>query len=134
MTRQRLERFRKLQQDRANLEHRLTHWTFRPKEQVADTAKDYRTGYPHTIVISGFGDSEYAKARDRWAATLRKIINEMDEVIEWIEDIQDPEIRVIFRMYYVDGYTQDQVAEAMCLERSTISKKIAAAFEESPHD
>lgn len=129
MTRQRLERYRKLQREKQDLEHRLATYTPKNKEQVADTAKDYRTGYPHTITISGYGDSVYTKLRDRWFKSLAYCIHEIDEIEAWINSIEDPELRVILRMYYTDGYTQSQVAKAMNMERSTVSKRIASAFE-----
>lgn len=134
MTRQKLEHYRKLVIEKRDLEHRIATYTPKQKEQVADTAKDYRTGYPHTIKITGYGDSVYTKLRNRWFSRLAYCINEIDAIEAWIDTVPDPELRVILRMYYTDGYTQEQVAEAMCLERSTISKKIAAAFEEGPHD
>lgn len=85
---------------------------------------DYRKGYPQPQSVVGFDYDLYEKRRARWTKRLEQLQKEVDEVEEWIEAIPDGTTRRCFRMVYIDGLTQQQVAKKVHLDRSRISRKM----------
>lgn len=79
----------------------------------------------HSVVMD---DPVAAEAlNQRIKAYKDNIVNYETEALEvekYIQAIDDPEVRTIFRMYFIDGELQKDIAKALNLERSTISKKI----------
>ena len=85
---------------------------------------DYRTGYPRPQTVVGFDYDLYEKRKARWTKCLEQLQKEVDEVEEWIEAIPDGMTRRCFRMVYIDGLTQHQVAKRVHLDRSRVSRKM----------
>ena len=56
----------------------------------------------------------------------KSIEHRLLEIEEFIDHIEDTEIRQIFEMRFIEGKKQKLIAEAMHLERSSVSKKISA--------
>jgi hypothetical protein len=79
------------------------------KEAVSDTVKDYRSGYPHTRVITGAGTVRY----DQLRARLQKKEEQVRTVDAWIESIQDDQTRMVFDFYYRKGRTWRAVADSI---------------------
>lgn len=52
------------------------------------------------------------------------ILKEQEEVEDYINGIDDPEIKEIFELYFIKGKKQDEVAEIVNIDRSYVSKKI----------
>ena len=88
---------------------------------VADTVtgsrKDLTIG---PIKITGIPDREYTRkknARMRYRALLEAKETELLELTcqaeEYIDSIQKSELRIMFRLYYIDGLTWVQVAHRM---------------------
>ena len=50
-----------------------------------------------------------------------RLIREMEE---WIEDIDDAEMRTIIRFYYRDGKTQQEIGSILGYDQSIISRKL----------
>lgn len=123
MNKRELKQLRKLIAEKDDLEKRIKRQRFTPKEEVADTVKDYRTGYPKTIVIRGYGDSEWKRIRDRWNLNLLSVSQKIQKMEKELEEVQDAEIREILRLRYQDGLSQEQVGEVMGYSRSAIQKK-----------
>lgn len=48
------------------------------------------------------------------------------EIEDFISSIPDSETRQIFELYFLDGMRQQDIAEKLNIERSTVSKKINA--------
>lgn len=46
------------------------------------------------------------------------------EMEAWIEEVPDPEMRTILRLYYRDGLSQREIAKELGYEDSTISHKL----------
>ena len=118
-----LKKLRKLKRELADLERRIRENDFEPKEPVADTAKDYRTGFGKTIVIRGYGDDGWAKLQDKYKRKRGQIAERVLELEKFLDGIKDPEMRQIFRMRYEDGMSQEEVGEAMGLTRQAIQKR-----------
>lgn len=124
MDKERLKKLRSLIKEAEHLEVEIEDIKFQPKEQLADTAKDYKTGYPHTIIIEGFGDSRYADLKHRLYEKLGKVQAERWELENWLDSVQDPELRTILRMQYVDGLTIEAVAEELEYSVATINRRL----------
>lgn len=129
MDKQRLLRLRKLNKETELLRREIEETEFNPKEYVADTAKDYSTGYPVTIKIEGYGSEEYIKAKrrlyNRLSQKLTDIQEEREEIEKYLDSIEDPELRVILRLRYINGLTQEQIAEEMGYAVRTIRRKLS---------
>ena len=115
MDKQRLSKLRKLKKEAEVLNQEIKELEFSPQEYVADTAKDYSTGYPVTIKIEGYGSEEYIKAKrrlyNRLSQKLESIQEEREEIEKYLDSIEDPELRVILRLRYVNGLTLSQISK-----------------------
>lgn len=79
----------------------------------------------HSVVMDDPVASEALEQRIKtYRDNIVKYEAEALEVEKYIQKIDDPEVRTIFRMYFIDGEKQKDIAIALNLERSTISKKI----------
>ena len=54
-----------------------------------------------------------------------RILKEQEEVEDYINGIDDPEIKEIFELSFIEGKKQDEVAEIVNIDRSYVSKKIS---------
>ena len=79
---------------------------------------------PRPESVVGFDEKKYERLRKKYNDRLAELERDCGEVEEWIEEIPDSLTRRIFRMYYVDGMTQQQVAMKMNMDKSTVSRKI----------
>ena len=62
-----------------------------------------------------------------------KIGQQMLQIEEFINGIDDTEIRQIFDLRLIEGQKQEQIAKVMHLERSSVSRKISAYMACSHH-
>lgn len=98
---------------------------------VSDTVRGTRRdGTIGPIKISGIPDPEYHKKhglRERYRKMLEAKEAELLELTcqaeEYIETIQKAELRIMFRLYYIDGLTWEQAAIRM--NRAFPKKKIS---------
>lgn len=129
MDKQRLSRLRKLNKEAEVLKNEIKELKFKPQEQVADIAKDYSTGYPVTIKIEGYGSEEYIKAKQRLHNRLNQklvaIQEEREEIEKYLDSVEEPELRIILRLRYVDGLTQEQIADETGYTVRTIRRKLS---------
>lgn len=86
---------------------------------------DYRRGYPQPRSIVGYDHGLEERRRERWLHRIELLQAEVDAVERWIEAIPDGVTRRIFRMLYVEGKTQQKVAEKLHMDQSRISRKIS---------
>ena len=131
MTKSRLKKLRALIREAEHLESEYTDAICFPKEEVVDSAKDYSTGFPHTISISGYGDSSYADVRQKIYDKQRQIQIEIAYLESWLDSVDDPELRDILRLQYVNGLTQEEIAAELGYARETVSRKLRAFWESS---
>ena len=54
-----------------------------------------------------------------------RILKEQEEIEDYINGIDDPEIKEIFELHYLEGKKQSEVAEIVNIDRSYVSKKIS---------
>lgn len=89
-----------------------------------DVIFDYSKGYPMPQSVVGFDQEKYECLQDRDQRRKEQLEKECAEIEEWVEAIPDSLTRRIFRMYFLDGKKQKEVAKAVHMDRSSISKKI----------
>lgn len=123
MDRQKLQQLRKLRKERESLKERLDNHRFNPKEEVADTVKDYRTGQGKTVVIHGYGDEQWKKLQMKYKEKVGRLTREILLMEIFLDNVHDPEMRQILRYRYEDGMTHAEVGEKMGYSRETIQKK-----------
>lgn len=61
----------------------------------------------------------------RKEADRLRILKEQKEVEDYINGIDDPEIKEIFELSFLEGKKQSEVAEIVNIDRSYVSKKIS---------
>lgn len=123
MTKKRLKRMRSLISEARHLQEMLDQ-PAKTTEYVGDTAKDYRTGKPHSITITGYGQQDYPELKERYYQKLRDIQREIAFLEGFLDQVEDPQTRDILRLYYVNGLTQEQIAEELGYARSAIAMKL----------
>lgn len=89
-----------------------------------DVIFDYSKGYPMPQSVVGFDQQKYERAQERDLRKKQELEQECAEMEDFIEDISDSITRRIFRMSFIDGRKQKDVAKAVHLDRSSVSKKI----------
>ena len=124
MEKEQLKQLRSLIKEAEHLEEQIRELPFRTGPYVADSAKDYRTGFPRMITIKGYSAEEYYKLRRRLQEKLAANLAEIDEMENWLDGIEDPQLRDILRLQYVNGLTQEEIAEELGYSRAAIAQKV----------
>lgn len=123
MTKKQLEKLKKLMKEAEHLKDKLE----KPaslREMVIDSVKDYRTGHPHNITIAGCGQNNYPDLQQKYYDKLQKILQEIATMEDWLDAISDPELRDILRLQYVNGLTQEQIADELGYSPITIKRRL----------
>lgn len=81
---------------------------------------------PQAVV--GYDYELGAKRRKRYKTQIAKLEAEQDGIEEWIFGIRDSRTRRIFQMYFLEGLTQEKIAQKMHTDQSRISRKIDHFF------
>lgn len=92
-----------------------------------DVIFDYSKGYPMPQSVVGFDQKKYERLQDRDQRRKEQLEQECEEAEKFVDGIEKSLERRIFQMYFIDGAeqpTQKEVAKAVHMERSSISKKI----------
>ena len=124
MTREQLEQYRSNMEEIKELTYKLEHLGEGDSLIGNDVVFDYRTGYPKPQSVVGYDYELEARRRERLENLRAKIQAECDNVEEFIFGISDGRTRRIFRLYFLEGLSQEKVARKMNMDRSSISKKI----------
>ena len=125
MTREELEEYRSKKEEIAELEYKLKHISDNDEMVGNDVIMDYRSGFPVPQSVVGIDLKKYDNAKARYTNRLARLRQECDEIEEYVERIEDSITRRIFRMYYIDGASQENVAKAVHMSQSLVSKKIS---------
>lgn len=87
------------------------------------------------FVVEGFPIAEYERRRKLLRSRKQRLIQKENELLELqetiereIDKINNSRDRMIFLLYFVDGRTQNEVAEEIHVERSLVSKIINSYF------
>lgn len=65
----------------------------------------------------------------RKEADRLRILKEQKEVEDYINGIDDPEIKEIFELSFIEGKKQREVADIISIDRSRISRKVSTYLE-----
>ncbi len=133
MTLEFLKNYRSKKEEIDELAYKLDHIHDNDNMVDNDVIFDYRSGYPRPQAIVGVDQEKYHRLSSRWRNRKTLLEEECMQVEEFVESISDSLTRRIFRMCYLDGYTQKQVADKMNLDRSTVTKKIDKYLKVSPN-
>lgn len=92
-----------------------------------DVILDYSKGYPIPQSVVGFDQPKYEREQERDQRQKEQLEQECEEAEKFVRNIEESLERRIFQMYFIDGVeqpTQKQVAKAIHMDRSSVSKKI----------
>ena len=90
-----------------------------------DVILDYSKSYPPIPQgVVGFDIAKYNRLQDRDRRRKEKLEKECAEIEDFIEGIEDSLTRRIFRRIFIEGRRQKDVAKAVHLDRSRVSRKI----------
>lgn len=126
MTKGKLESYRSNTAEVRELRYKLYNLPGNEELIGNSVVMDYRNGYPKPQSVVGYDLDLEQKRREKWTARLEKLQDEILEVETWIENISDSLTRRIYRMWYVDGMTQRQIAKRVHMSQAAVSKKISA--------
>lgn len=129
-----LKQIKQLMREAEDLRYRADNLKASAKAVVSDTAKDYKTGKGRTIVITGHGDENFKKLRDRYYKAYIKRIEQIKRIENEIQEITDPEMRYILRRYYFDDVSQEDIADEIGYTQQTVSNRINNFWEEYNKD
>ena len=124
MDRKQLERYRSQKEEILELQYKLEHLGEGDSLTGNDIIFDYSTGFPRPQAVVGYDYDKEQRLRARYKDRLLKLKKECEETEQWVEAIIDSQTRRIFRMYYLDGDTQQRIGKRLHLDRSRISRKI----------
>jgi len=89
--------------------------------------KDYRhsvKGIPKSDAGYDYGEADYDRLAKLMRSKEKQRIRLVTEMEEWIENVDDAEMRAILRYYYRDGMTQEEIGDFMGYARTGIASKL----------
>lgn len=107
VTKELLNRYRKLKQEIPILEIELKMMQSTDSGLGNDTIFDYQTGYPRPQSVVGFDQKKY----DRRKKILERKKEKIKVMDLWIDNIKDGQTRCIFKMYYKQGMSWKAIAK-----------------------
>lgn len=116
-------KIRKLKKEIMGLRYSIVN--AKPELQV-DFYKDYRTGkgIPKSVVGFVFDEREIHAREQKIKLRLKQLESVIKNAEEEIDSVEDPELRSILRLYYIEGETQENIGKILHIERSSVSKKL----------
>lgn len=128
MDKQQLLKLKSLKTEAELITKEIHELEFKPREYVADTVLDYRTGRPVRLKIEGYGSDEYIRTKQLLYSRLKKkllaVQEERAKLEDYIDSIEDPEMRVILRLRFVECFTQEQIAQKVGYSKETIKRRL----------
>lgn len=124
MTRERLEAYRSNKEEIGELQYKLNHLGKGDTMMGNSVIFDYKTGYKRPQSVVGYDEKKHNRLSETYRNRIEKLQKECEEVELWIEAIEDGLTRRIFRMYFIDGLSQQQVSKRVHLSQSKVSEKI----------
>ena len=124
MEREQLERYLSQKEEIRELRYKLEHLGEGDSLIGNSTIFDYSTGYPRPQAVVGYDYNKERRLRERYESRLQKLQVDCEETEQWIEAIPDSQTRRIFRMYYLEGETQQKIGKKLHLDQSSVSRKI----------
>lgn len=82
-------------------------------DRVVDYAKDYKTGYPHNVSITGYDfvtSYKIDKYEEKKERLEKKIPEVLDEITRIIETIEDPLAKSIYEYRFIADMKFEEIA------------------------
>ncbi len=124
MTKERLKKLKALLKEAEHLEEEIKTLPFETGGYVGDSANDYKMGFPKPFTIQGYSTQKYDRLKAKLQKKLRDVRDEIAELEEWLSGVGDAELRDILRLQYVNGLTQEQIAEELGYSVITIKRRL----------
>ena len=88
--------------------------------------KDYRTGKGINKVSfeNDGGEEEWKELKKKLIAKRNRLKRKLRDAEDFIGGIRNSQMRTILRMYYINGNTQQEIADELHYSQSVISSKI----------
>lgn len=106
MTRKLLNEYQKLKKEIIALEYELSEMRHTDKGMGNSTVFDYQKGYPRPQSVVGFDQEKYNRRKKALSEKRKKV----KAVEEWIDLIEDGQVRCIFKMFYINDMTWEKIA------------------------
>ena len=126
MTRERLESYRSNKEEIKELQYKLNHLGEGDSMIGNDVILDGTKGYLRPQSVVGYDYKKHDRLCNRYMERITQLQKECEEVEMWIERIEDGLTRRIFRMYFLDGKSQQAIARKIHIHQTAVSKKISA--------
>ena len=128
-----IKQLKALRREAEGLKYSIDH--AKPKI-VTDYYKDYKTGRGIPKSLTGLTfDEKGISSRERRLKRKLDEISRLIEVIEKeIETIDDPDMRTILRMYYIEEMNYREIEKQTFMSKSTIQRKLKKFAEDESWD
>jgi len=138
ITQERLSRLQAIQKEIDIIKREINNTTAAGAPYVTDKVTGSSSSFPYikkSFTISGYDLKSYHAKLDRLnkklTARLNELMDEIDELINFINTIDDPVLRMILMLKYVRGYTWEQIgreigysSRAVRLKHANFVKKL----------
>ena len=125
MTRKQLEQYKSKKEEITELEAAIRKLGSGESLMGSSTVFDYRSGYPVPQAVVGVDRKKFWSTKERYEAKIAELKAECEEAERFVEGIEDSLTRRIFRMYFLDGARQEDIAAAVHINQSVVSRKIS---------
>lgn len=125
MTRKQLEQYKSKKAEIGELEAYISRLGSSESLMGSSTVFDYRSGYPQPRAVVGVDRAEFWKRKEKYEKKIQELKADCEEAERFVEGIEDSLTRRIFRMYFLEGARQEDIAAAVHIHRSRISRKIS---------
>jgi predicted AlkP superfamily phosphohydrolase/phosphomutase len=118
-----IKQLKALKREAEGLKYSIDH---AKPEIVTDYYKDYRNGrgVPKSLIGLTFDEKGISSRERRLKCKLDEISRLIEAIEKEIEVIDDPDMRTILRMYYVEELSYREIEEQAFISKSTIHRKL----------
>jgi DNA-directed RNA polymerase specialized sigma24 family protein len=128
MTREKLEQLRNMKQELDTLRRM---YACMPAEEVGDTYGDYTYGKKQIKVIHGYSTEKNKRLAYKIKRKTIALESEVEEMEDYLNSVESPEMRDILRLYYADGLSQEEIGSIKGYSRSAITRKLQNYWSET---
>lgn len=131
MDKRTLKKYRPNKDRLIRIENQIQELSERESTVVMGKVTGSSADFPYTEVRTSvqmydpYEEENVRRQIRRKEADRLRILKEQKEVEDYINGIDDPEIKEIFELSFIEGKKQDEVAEIVNIDRSYVSKKIS---------
>lgn len=134
MTEKELSQYKALRNEIADLNRRIAETKQAevvPFGSVKGSSK-YFPYTPQTFIVAGIDPADATQRQKDISELLRdreikwdELVKKQIEIERYISGISDSTTRTIFRMYFIDGLTREDIGKKLFFDRSVISRRIS---------